>query len=97
MCRGRVEVGQPVVAVDDSTLNDVRLFYHAGVAQLVEQRTRNAQVSGSSPDTGSRDSKGSGDFDLNPFIFLQHIYSIERKPMQIFTLFEERKICRALT
>jgi hypothetical protein len=32
-------------------------------------RTRNAQVSGPSPDTGSRDSKGSGEFNLNPFLF----------------------------
>lgn len=31
---------------------------HAGVAQLVEQRTRNAQVSSSSLDTGSRVVKG---------------------------------------
>ncbi len=37
-------------------------FFIASVAQLVEQRTRNAQVNGSSPFAGSRDSEASGAF-----------------------------------
>ena len=44
-------------AIDDGTSLDI-INHRAGVAQLVEQRTRNAQVSGPSPDTGSKDSKG---------------------------------------
>ena len=41
----------------------------AGVAQLVEQRTRNAQVNSSNLFAGSREGKGSGDFLPNPFFF----------------------------
>ena len=45
------------LAIDDGTSPDI-IKHRAGVAQLVEQRTRNAQVNGPSPFTGSNENQG---------------------------------------
>ena len=66
-----------LTAKNHSTGNTLKLSRHAGVAQLVEQRTRNAQVSGPSPDTGSRNTKGSGVSSWTPFYALRSIYAFE--------------------
>ena len=52
--------------------------FYADLAQQVEHIHGKDGVSGSSPEVGSRYSKGSGDFFLTPFSLLYSIFTAEK-------------------
>ena len=61
-----------------SNLVGTAIILEASVAQLVEQRTRNAQVSGPNPDAGStRKNTNPGQCDRGFFIMQQACYLLE--------------------
>ena len=57
--------------MSSNLIGTAKTFTIASVAQLVEQRTRNAQVSGPNPDAGSSNSKDLQNFSVSPFFILK--------------------------
>ena len=57
--------------MSSNLIGTAKTFTIASVAQLVEQRTRNAQVSGPSPDIGSSIYKGLWIIHIPFFVYMQ--------------------------